>query len=78
VAADRAQDQTQADSGIVSDAAPLDKAIATDAAELALAGFALHRLTCGAFLISRWDQSAYAPDLRAVRGFLDRVKGRPR
>jgi hypothetical protein len=65
-----------ADAAIVVDATPIDKSFTTIAAELALAGFALHRLTCGAYLIARWDRTEYAPDLCAVRAFLDRVKGR--
>jgi hypothetical protein len=54
---------------------PIDKPFATIAAELALAGFALHRLT-GGFLIHRWDRTFFTQDLRAARAFLDRVKGR--
>lgn len=57
------------------EAQKLDKRIATIAAELALAGFALHRMTCGAYLITRWNLSTYAPNLRAAQAFLDRVKG---
>lgn len=44
-------------------------------AQLAGSGFALHELSCGGYLIARWDRTAHAPDLHAVQCFLERVKG---
>ena len=36
------------------------KAIATQVAELALAGHTVHKLQCGDFLVCRWGYSQYA------------------
>lgn len=74
VAADRALEIERSE--IVGDGTGVDKKFATLAAHLALKGFALHRLTCGGYLIARWDRTAYAPDLRGVSAFLDRTEGR--
>ena len=72
VAADRALEIER--TSIVGDGNDIDKKFATIAAHLALRGFALHKLTCGGFLIARWDRTAYAPDLRGVNAFLERVQ----
>jgi hypothetical protein len=48
-----------------------DKRFANLAAQLALKGFSLYPLACGGYLIARHDRSSYAPDLRAVDGFLE-------
>ncbi len=67
--------QNKTDDLIIGGEAALDKRFATLSAHLALRGFALHRLTCGGYLIARWDQTAYLPDLRGVSCFLERVGG---
>ena len=51
------------------------KELARLGAHLALAGFNLHELAGGAFLIARWDRTAHCSDLRAVAGFLRRIGG---
>ena len=46
------------------------KAIATQVAELALAGHTVHKLQCGDFLVCRWGYSQcaqYAQDLDALQ-----------
>ena len=45
------------------------------AAHLALAGFSLHELAGGGFLVAKWDRTAHCCDLRAVAGFLRRIGG---
>lgn len=45
------------------------KAIATQIAELALAGHAVHQLQCGDFLVCKWGYSHYAQDFDAVLAF---------
>jgi hypothetical protein len=55
---------------IFADLMERDKRFSHLAACLALRGFALSPLTCGGFLIHRYDRTAYAPDYRAVAGFL--------
>lgn len=64
------------DSRIIGSQDFADKRLATIAAQLELKGFALHRLTCGGFLIARWDRYTYCPDVRAAAAFLERVEGR--
>lgn len=49
------------------------KAFTRVAAPLAIAGYALHELACGGFLIARWDRTLHCPDLHAVRAFCDRA-----
>ncbi|MEO3712196.1 hypothetical protein [Roseateles flavus] len=51
------------------------KAFATLQAMLALKGFSLHELSCGGFLVSRWDRTAHFSDLSGVRQFLQRIGG---
>lgn len=71
--------QTQADAStnneILRDEDTERKAFATLAARLALRGYALHDLSCGGFLISRWDRTAHFSDLSGVRQFLQRIGG---
>ena len=68
-ALDRAQSEEQSGS-IVQ-----EKLRATLAAHLALKGYALHELSCGGYLISRWDRTSHCSDLGAVHGFVRRVLG---
>lgn len=49
------------------------KAIATQIAELALAGYAVHKLRCDDFLICRHDHSHYAQDLQALQVFVRKL-----
>lgn len=49
------------------------KAFATMAAKLALAGFTLHQLAHGGYLVSRWDRTFHSNDLAGVRGFAQRA-----
>ncbi len=45
------------------------KAVATQIAELALAGHAVHELRCGAFLVCKYGYTYYATDLEALQAF---------
>ena len=49
------------------------KAIATQIAELALAGHTVHQLQCGDFLISKWGYSYYAQDFEALQAFAQKL-----
>ena len=49
------------------------KAFATIAARLALAGFSLHQLAHGGYMVSRWDRTFHSNDLAGVRGFAQRA-----
>ncbi|MEI2676501.1 MAG: hypothetical protein V9G29_00750 [Burkholderiaceae bacterium] len=40
---------------------------------MAIAGFALHELVDGTYLISRWDRTYHAADLAGVRAFCQRA-----
>lgn len=52
------------------------RAIATLSARLALAGFAMHRLDSGGFLVCRWGLTKHCPDTRALAGFAHQVGAR--
>ena len=45
------------------------KAVATQIAELALAGHAVHKLQCGDFLVCKYGYSHYAQDFEALLAF---------
>ena len=45
------------------------KAVATQIAELALSGHAVHKLQCGDFLVCKWGYSHYAQDFDALLAF---------
>lgn len=60
---------------ILPDATGERKAFATLAARLAIKGYALHDLSCGGYLVARWDRTAHFSDLTGVRQFLQRVGG---
>lgn len=49
------------------------KAFATIAAKLCLAGYSLHQLAHGGYLVSRWDRTFHSNDLAGVRGFCQRA-----
>ena len=49
------------------------KAIATQIAELALAGHAVHKLQCGDFLVCKYGYSHYAQDFEALQAFSRRL-----
>ncbi|MEI2677862.1 MAG: hypothetical protein V9G29_08495 [Burkholderiaceae bacterium] len=49
------------------------KRYASLAAPMALAGYQLHELTDGSYLVARWDRSLNCPDLRAVQAFCQRA-----
>ena len=49
------------------------KEVATIAAKLCFAKFALHELSCGGYLIARWDRTIHCADLDAVRAFCRRA-----
>ncbi len=67
VAAATPQEQTRTDSGD-------SKTFATLQAQAAMAGFELHALAGGAYIVSRWNlTSRELPDLRTAREFLRRV-----
>jgi len=44
--------------------------------KLAASGYSLSELSCGGYLIARWNLTRNAPDLRAVGRFLKAVGGR--
>ncbi len=44
-------------------------------AKLACSGYSLSELSCGGFLIARWNLTRNAPDLRSVGHFLRLVGG---
>jgi hypothetical protein len=50
-----------------------EKATATLTAAFALAGFAVHPLQSGGFLVTRWNLSRHCSDLQALREFATRV-----
>ena len=68
---DRAQEQV--DRCIVADRGFSDKKLAGIAAQLALRGFAQHKLECGGYLIARWDRTTYCHDIQCCDAFLERV-----
>ena len=45
------------------------KPIATQIAELALAGHAVHELRCGDFLVCKWGYSTYEHDFESMQAF---------
>ena len=49
------------------------KEIATQLAELALAGHTVHKLQCGDFLVCKFGHSFYAQDFDALRAFARRL-----
>ena len=71
----QAQGYSTTDTAIVGDDTAHSKRFATLQALLAIRGFQLIALSCGGFLICRWDRSAHAPDLRGVEAFYERVSG---
>ena len=66
------QDQTT-HTEIVDDLDAERKAFATLAAKLALAGFTLHQLAHGGFVVTRWNLVFHTNDLAGVRGFAQRA-----
>ena len=44
--------------------------------KIAASGYSLSELSCGGYLIARWNLTRNAPDLRAVGRFLTAVGGR--
>lgn len=53
----------------VIEQAPDGKAIATQIACLALAGHAVHQLTDGGYLVSKYSYTHHAPDFAALQAF---------
>lgn len=51
------------------------KAFATMAARLALAGYSLHHLADGGYLVTRWNFSARLPSLHAVGQQVEQIGG---
>jgi hypothetical protein len=49
------------------------KAVATQIAELALAGHAVHKLQCSDFLVCKYGYSHYAQDFDALQAFARRL-----
>lgn len=49
------------------------KLYARFAAPLAIAGYQLHELADGTYLVARWDRTLHCPDLHAVRAFCHRA-----
>ena len=76
IAASEAPEQSTADADTVGDSDAQRKRLANVSAHLCRAGYALHHLSCGGYLIARWDRSTYAPDLRCAEAFLAQVTGR--
>lgn len=69
----RQDHQPTTDTAIIGNDPDIIKRFATLQALLALKGFAVHKLSCGGYLIARWDLSTYAPDLRGLSAFAERV-----
>jgi hypothetical protein len=49
------------------------KAIATQVAELAIAGHAVHQLSDGGYLVCKYGYTHYAPDFAALQAFARRL-----
>lgn len=76
VAAGQVADQENSESRVSvspDDAACNGKTIATLSAGLALAGFGLHRLDSGGFLVCRWGMARHCPDGRTLAIFSHQV-----
>ena len=58
-----------ADGRIVGQDPEIAKRETTLIAHFALGGHAVHRLPDGGYLVSRWGQSCYCPDLNALANF---------
>ncbi len=65
-------DKTNDDTEIVDDLDAERNAFASLSAKLALAGFSLHQLAHGGYLVSRWDRTFHTSDLAGVRSYIDR------
>jgi hypothetical protein len=51
------------------------KAFATMAARTALAGYSLHHLADGGYLVTRWDFSVRLPSMHAVGQLVEQIGG---
>lgn len=70
VAAGQIAEQSTNKVGIVApELAEDNKARATLIAAYAFAGYSVHQLSDGGFLVARWNLSKHCPDLRALEGF---------
>lgn len=58
---------------IAEAAADGDKPVSTLVARLALAGFQVHRLDGGGYLVCRWNLSRHCPDMRTLAGFAQQL-----
>lgn len=65
--------QETADASTVIDMDGSRKAFLTLQAKLALRGFALYELSCGGYLVARWDRTKHCADLQAVAQFAREV-----
>ena len=68
-------EQTQASPVSVTDLDAARKGFTNIAAQLALMGYALYELSCGGYLIARWDRNLHCSDLNGVRAFYQRIGG---
>lgn len=64
------QDQTETDATIIGDGHSADKTLANLTALAALAGYEVHPLSDGSFLVCRWNLSRPCSDLQALSTFL--------
>lgn len=75
--ADRANDQPRQDQTTNTETvADLDadrNAFATMAAKLCLAGYSLHEMAHGGYIVTRWNLVFHTNDLAGVRGFCVRA-----
>lgn len=59
--------------GIVALTPDDSKALANTIAGYALAGYAVHQLSCGGFLVARWNLTKHCPDLRSLVAFARQI-----
>jgi hypothetical protein len=69
VAAGQVADQNTESAVIVAPCDDEGKALATLKAAYALAGYAVHDLSCGGYLVARWNVTKHCPDRHALAGF---------
>lgn len=70
----QASGQNKTGSSILIEGEVTDKQVRTMIATAALAGWEVHEMADGGFVVARWNLTRAVPDARALRGFL-RVLG---
>lgn len=49
------------------------KTLSTLMAAFALAGYAVHELSCGGFVVARWNLTRHCPDVHALAAFARQI-----